>query len=163
VIATDPKEEACLRARERGIEVTDLETLMREAQVVVATSGRPGLIEPAMVRRGQVILALTNPDPEIAPEAALAAGAAYASDGRSVNNVLGYPGIFAGALRAGAHDINRAIKLAAAQAIAGLTEEAELVPDALDPAVHAKVAEAVLGAAVDSGAARPEFMPPAAG
>ena len=54
-----------------------------------------------MIRAGQVILALTNPDPEIEPEAAEAAGAAFAADGRSVNNVLGYPGIFRGALQAG--------------------------------------------------------------
>ena len=51
-----------------------------------------------MVRPGQVILALTNPVPEIEPDAALAAGAAFAADGTSVNNVLGYPGIFRGAL-----------------------------------------------------------------
>ncbi len=72
---------------------------MAEADLVVATTGRPGLIEPEMIRRGQVILALTNPDPEIEPEQAEAAGAAFAADGRSVNNVIGYPGIFRGALR----------------------------------------------------------------
>ena len=98
VLAPTRTRRAHERARERGIEIADLETVMREADVVVATTGRPGLIMPEMVRPGQVILALTNPVPEIEPDAALAAGAAFAADGTSVNNVLGYPGIFRGAL-----------------------------------------------------------------
>jgi malate dehydrogenase (oxaloacetate-decarboxylating) len=141
------------RARARGIEIADLESVMREADVVVATSGRPGLIGPEMVRTGQVILALTNPVPEIEPEDALAAGASFAADGTSVNNVLGYPGIFHGALLAEAKEINLEMKRAAAWALAGLTVESELVPDVLDRQVHAKVAEAVRRAAIDSGAA----------
>ena len=66
-----------------------------------------------------------------------------------VNNVLGFPGIFRGALAAGSEDISTGMKLAAARAIAGLTAESELVPDALDPAVHAEVARAVEEAARD--------------
>jgi malate dehydrogenase (oxaloacetate-decarboxylating) len=159
VIASDPDEASHARARERGIEVGDFERVMAEARIVVATTGRPGLIEPAMVREGQVILALTNPDPEISPKAAEEAGAAFAADGTSVNNVLGYPGIFRGALTVGASEISTQMKLAAARAIAGLTAESELVPDALDPAVHAEVAVAVADAARDEGLARPERAP----
>src|SRR5207248_6817647 len=133
-----------------------MEQVMAEADVVVATTGRPGLIEPAMIRPGQVILALTNPDPEIEPELAEAAGAAFAADGRSVNNVLGYPGIFRGALQAGAAGINVEMKLAAAHAIAELARDRELVPDALDQRVHDAVAEAVKIAATRSGIARPD-------
>jgi len=133
-----------------------MENVMAEADVVVATTGRPGLIRPEMIRPGQVILALTNPDPEIEPEVAEAAGAAFAADGRSVNNVLGYPGIFRGALQAGASGINVAMKLAAAQAIAELARDGELVPNALDHRVHDAVAEAVRTAAAESGIARPE-------
>ncbi|MDP9411333.1 MAG: NAD-dependent malic enzyme, partial [Actinomycetota bacterium] len=88
VIASDPNELSHERARRKGIEITDMETVMREADVVVATTGRAGLIDPGMVREGQVILALTNPYPEIDPEAAVQAGAAFAADGTSVNNVL---------------------------------------------------------------------------
>ena len=131
--------------------------VMREADVVVATTGRPGLIEPSMIRAGQVILALSNPDPEILPEVAEAAGAAFAADGRSVNNVLGYPGIYRGALQAGAHVINLEMKLAAARAIAELARDDELVPDALDGHVHDAVTEAVREAAQRSGVARPEL------
>jgi malate dehydrogenase (oxaloacetate-decarboxylating) len=143
-------------ARERGIEISTMERVMAEADVVVATTGRAGLIAPAMIRPGQVILALTNPDPEIEPELAEAAGAAFAADGRSVNNVLGYPGIFRGALQAGAAGINVEMKLAAAHAIAELARDGELVPNALDQRVHDAVAEAVKTAATSSGIARPE-------
>ncbi|HEU4973593.1 MAG TPA: malic enzyme-like NAD(P)-binding protein [Baekduia sp.] len=155
VVATDPNERAQEQARAHGIEIADLSTVMREADVVVATSGRPGLITPDLIRPGQVILALTNPVPEIDPDAALAAGAAFAADGTSVNNVLGYPGIFRGALTAGASTINLDMKRAAAWALAGLTVESELVPDVLDPHVHETVAGAVHQAAVDSGVGDP--------
>ena len=136
VLAFDPLEASHARAREHGIEIGSMERVMAEADVVVATTGRPGLIQPEMIRPGQVILALTNPDPEIDPEAAEAAGAAFAADGRSVNNVLGYPGIFRGALQAGAAGINVAMKLAAAEAIANLARDGDLVPNALDKRVH---------------------------
>jgi malate dehydrogenase (oxaloacetate-decarboxylating) len=153
----DPQEASHPRAREKGIEITSMEDVMSEADVVVAATGQPGLIAPSMVRKGQVILALSNPDPEIAPEVAEQAGAAFAADGRSVNNVLGYPGIFRGALRAGAGKIDVQMKLAAARAIADLAERDELVPDALDQRVHDAVADAVQEAAERSGAARPEL------
>jgi malate dehydrogenase (oxaloacetate-decarboxylating) len=157
VLAFDPLEASHARARERGIELRSMADVLRESDVVVATTGRPGLIEPSMIRHGQVILALTNPDPEIEPEDAEAAGAAFAADGRSVNNVLGYPGIFRGALQSGAAGINVEMKLAAAGAIADLTSEEELVPNALDRSVHDAVALAVKAAAETSGIARPEL------
>jgi malate dehydrogenase (oxaloacetate-decarboxylating) len=161
VLGADPDEASHDKARESGIEVVDLDELMRESDVVVATTGKPGTIEPEMVRDGHVILALSNPDPEIDPDAAYEAGAAVALDGASVNNVLGYPGIFKGALQAGATRVNRQMKLAAAWAIAGLSIESEqLVPDALDPKVHDHVAEAVCKAARDSGEGRDDAAPP---
>jgi malate dehydrogenase (oxaloacetate-decarboxylating) len=156
VIAFDPLRPARDRVREKGVELATLERVLDEADVVVATTGRPGLIEPSMVRPGQVILALSNPDPEIEPEQAERAGAALAADGRSVNNVLGYPGIFRGALQAGAKEINAEMKLAAAWALADLAGEGQLVPDALDQRVHEAVAKAVCDAARQSGAARAE-------
>ena len=161
VMATDPGEAARERAATFGIEsVADLETVMREADVVVATTGVPGLIKPSMVRPGQVILALSNPSPEITIDDALSAGAAAAADGTVVNNVLGYPGMFRGALLAGANAMTTEMKRAAAWAIAGLTVEAEqLVPDVLDPEVHRCVAEAVRQAAVDSGVADRDVKP----
>jgi malate dehydrogenase (oxaloacetate-decarboxylating) len=130
--------------------------------VVVATTGVPDLISPDLVRPGQVILALSNPDPEISVEAALEAGAAFAADGTVVNNVLGYPGMFRGALLAGATAMTTEMKRAAAWAIAGLTVEAEqLVPDVLDPHVHMSVADAVRQAAIDGGVSSREGVPSA--
>jgi malate dehydrogenase (oxaloacetate-decarboxylating) len=159
VLASDPDERSHARAQERGTDIASFEDVMAEARIVVATTGQPGLIEPSMVREGQVILALTNPDPEIHPKQAEDAGAAFAADGTSVNNVLGFPGIFRGALLVGASEISTGMKLAAAQAIAGLTKESELVPDALDPDVHARVAEAVVEAARGEGLGRSERVP----
>src|SRR3954453_23233501 len=156
LVASDPNPRAQEQARARGIEIADLATVMAEADVVVATSGRPGLISTDMIRPGQVVLALTNPVPEIEPEVALAAGAAFAADGTSVNNVLGYPGIFRGALLAGASEINVEVKRAAAWALAGLTVESELVPDVLDREVHETVARAVRQAAIHSRVAAPD-------
>ena len=163
VIACDPGEEARSRAERYGIEaIDDIETVMREADVVVATTGVPGLIRPELVRDGQVILALSNPDPEISIDAALEAGAAFAADGTVVNNVLGYPGMFRGALLAGATAMTTEMKRAASWAIAGLTVESDqLVPDVLDPNVHRTVAEAVRQAAYDSGVGDPERAPAA--
>src|SRR4051812_11169149 len=161
VLGSDPKEETHEKAREAGIEVVALDELMAEADVVVATTGQPGFIEPDMVRDGQIIFALTNPEPEIDPVAAREAGAALAFDGASVNNVLGYPGIFKGALRACASSVNTPMKLAAAWAIAGLSIEShQPVPDVLDPDVHEHVATAVCRAAIDSGAGRKDAGPP---
>jgi malate dehydrogenase (oxaloacetate-decarboxylating) len=159
VLASDPNEEAHDRAREREIEIAAFEDVMREARIVVATTGKPGLIGPELIQPDQVILALTNPDPEIHPKVALDAGASFAADGSMVNNVLGFPGIFRGAMTAGAAEITTGMKLAAARAIAGLTEASELVPDALDPNVHERVAEAVAEAARADGTARPERVP----
>jgi malate dehydrogenase (oxaloacetate-decarboxylating) len=157
VVAFDPQEASHERARARGIEICSMDDVLEKAQVIVATTGKPGLIHPSKIRKGQVILALTNPDPEIDPHDAENAGAAFAADGRSVNNVLGYPGIFRGALQAGAKEINVEMKLAAARAIAGLASDGELVPNALDRGVHDAVAKAVKQAAEESGVARPEF------
>ena len=160
VIASDPNEEAHEQARSAGIELASFEDVMAEADIVVATTGRPGLIKPEMIREGQVIFALTNPEPEIHARDAEKAGAAFAGDGAAVNNVLGFPGIFRGALEVGAKEISTGMKLAAARAIADETEASELVPDALDTKVHDRVAEAVAQAAQDEGLARPERTPP---
>ena len=107
-----------------------------------------------MVRKGQIIFALSNPYPEIAPELAMASGAALAADGRTVNNLLGYPGIWRGTLDAKATKINYEMYKAAALAIVDATAEGELVPNPLDPKVHLAVAHSVARAAMESGVAQ---------
>ncbi len=124
------------------------------SDVVVATTGVPGLIDPERVRRGQVIPALSNPTPEIAPRAAMAAGAAYATDGTVVNNLLGFPGLLRGALEARARRFTPSMFVAAGEAIAGQAAPGEVMPDPLDRAVHGAVALAVARTAVAEGVAR---------
>lgn len=148
VVGADKSEQAKNRLKSYGGHVEDsLEKLMQQADIVIATTGVPGLIQEKWVKPGQVILALSNPKPEIEPEAALKAGAAYAADGRSVNNVLGFPGIFRGAFDANASSITHSMLLAAAEAIEACTPPGDLVPHPLDQKVHEKVAEAVAKAA----------------
>jgi malate dehydrogenase (oxaloacetate-decarboxylating) len=152
IVGADLDEAALERFAALGGEPASLSKVMAEADIVIATTGVPGLIRPEMVRPGQVILALSNPDPEIEPQAALAAGAAFAADGKSINNVLGFPGLFRGALDAGARRFTDEMLVAAAETIADLAGDADLVPDPLDPAVHEAVALAVARAARESGA-----------
>jgi malate dehydrogenase (oxaloacetate-decarboxylating) len=133
---------------------SNLDEIMRKSDIVIATSGVRGLIEPAMVRKKQIIFALSNPYPEITPEAARAAGAILAADGRSVNNLLGYPGIWRGALDAKAGRINYEMLKAASLAIASAAAEGELVPSAIDRKVHLSVTHAVAKAAIESGIAQ---------
>ena len=147
VLGTDLNPNAIERLKSMGGSHCELEELMARADVVVATTGVRGLIKPEWVRPGQVILALTNPEPEIEPEAALARGAAYAADGKSVNNVLAFPGIFRGALDSGAKKITEKMLIAAAQCLNSRAPKDGLVPDPLDRSVHAAVAEAVARAA----------------
>jgi malate dehydrogenase (oxaloacetate-decarboxylating) len=84
----------------------------------------------------------------------MAAGAAIAADGRTVNNLLGYPGIWRGVLDAKAKRITWEMYRAAIHAIAGTTGEGELVPNSLEPRVHLMVAHSVARAAIDSGVAQ---------
>lgn len=111
-----------------------------------------------------IVFAMANPNPEILPEDAKAAGVRVVGTGRSdfpnqVNNVLAFPGIFKGALAVRARDINDQMKLAAASALAGLIPDEELneeniLPKAFDPRVAQAVADAVAKAARESGVAR---------
>ena len=147
IIGTDLDPRAVARLEGLGGEGTTLDALMRRADIVIATTGVKGLIKPESVRKGQVILALSNPDPEIEPLVAREHGAAYAADGKGINNVLAYPGLFKGALLARAKRFSDAMLIAAADAIAAQAREDELVPDALDHELHERVSEAVRAAA----------------
>ena len=143
-----------------------LKDVLPGADVFIGVSA-PGAVTTEMVKtmnRDAIIFACANPTPEIFPEEARAGGAAVISTGRSdfpnqINNVLAFPGIFRGALDVRARDINDAMKIAAARALAGLIPDAALrddyiIPEAFDPRVRDAVAEAVRQAARDSGVAR---------
>jgi malate dehydrogenase (oxaloacetate-decarboxylating) len=147
VLGTDRNAGAVARLVASGGEGVTLEALMQRADIVIATTGVKGLIKPQWVRKGQVIFALSNPDPEIEPLIAREHGAAFAADGKGINNVLAFPGLFKGALEARAPAFTDAMLMAAADAIAGVASGDELVPDPLDKELHQKVTAAVRAAA----------------
>ncbi len=138
---------------------------VRGADAFIGVSS-PGVLTTEMVRtmeKDPVVFACANPTPEIFPEEAKAGGAAVVATGRSdypnqINNVLAFPGVFRGAFDVRASDINEAMKIAAADALAALVGDelsAEyIIPSALDPRVAKAVAAAVAQAARDTGVAR---------
>ncbi len=143
VLGCDVNETAKTRLRAKGGQPVKLDRLMKQADIVVATTGVKGLIKAEMVRDGQIIMALTNPDPEIEPEVALQHGAIFATDGKTVNNMLAFPGLFKGTLNAGVAKINHAMRIAAAETLSALAREDALVPSALNREAHNAVTEAV--------------------
>jgi len=151
VLGADLSEDARERLRAAGGQPASLEEILATCDVVIATTGVPNLIKPEQVRSGQIILALSNPNPEIEPEEALKAGAAFAADGKMVNNILGFPGILRGAVDANVPRITPEMYLAAARTIADCARTGELVPSPLDRQVHWKVSRAVAQVAIDQG------------
>jgi len=159
-----PDKRALLEFTNKENRAGTLADAMRGADVFIGVSA-PGLVTQDMVRAmapGAVVLAMSNPVPEIMPDLAKAAGAAVVGTGRSdfpnqINNVLAFPGIFRGALDVRARDINEAMKIAAARAIASLVEgelsPEYILPPPFDPRVGPAVAEAVARAARESGVA----------
>jgi malate dehydrogenase (oxaloacetate-decarboxylating) len=157
VLGADIAPDAVRRLEEAGGEGSNLQDIMAGCDVVIATTGSPGLIKPEMVRKGQIILALSNPIPEIEPAKAKEAGAAFAADGKLVNNVLGFPGIFRGAVDADVPRITREMLLAASRAIADAAPAGDLVPNPLDRQLHRKVAQAVVRVALERGLNRDDL------
>ncbi len=159
--------------KEEMAEVTNLEKksgsvadMLVGADVFIGVSA-PGMVTSEMVKtmnKDSIIFACANPTPEIFPDDAKAGGARVVATGRSdypnqVNNVLAFPGIFRGTFDVRARDINEAMKVAAANAIASLVSDEELnedyiLPKAFDPRVGSTVAAAVAKAARESGVAR---------
>ncbi|MFH1470542.1 MAG: NADP-dependent malic enzyme [Candidatus Micrarchaeota archaeon] len=135
------------------------------SDVIIGVSS-PGGITSEMIRamaKDPIVFSLANPIPEIPPEEAKKAGAKIIATGRSdypnqVNNLLGFPGIFRGALDSRASQINEEMKVAASHALADAVASKlsidYIIPDPLIREVHAKVADAVKKAAKDSGVAR---------
>ena len=139
---------------------------MKGADIFIGVSA-PGIVTKEMVasmNRDAILFAMANPVPEIMPDLAKEAGARVVGTGRSdfpnqVNNVVVFPGIFKGALEGRASAITEEMKLAAAEAIAGLVDDADLnedniLPEAFDPRVGPAVAKAVAEAARKCGVAR---------
>jgi len=137
---------------------------LRGADVFIGLS-QAGIVDEEMVRsmnRDPVVFAMANPVPEIMPHLAREAGAVVVATGRSdflnqINNVLAFPGVFRGALDAGAKVINEEMKVAAAQTLAAIVIEPvpeRILPDPLDKSVGFRIGEAVAKAAKESGVCR---------
>ncbi|KYC66450.1 MULTISPECIES: NAD(P)-dependent malic enzyme [Heyndrickxia] len=143
-----------------------LADVIKEADVFIGVSVEGALTKEMVqsMKKDPIIFAMANPNPEIMPADAKAAGAKVIGTGRSdfpnqVNNVLAFPGIFRGALDVRATHINEKMKQAAVHAIAGLIDEHELnadyvIPRPFDPRVAPAVAAAVAKAAMETGVAR---------
>ncbi|WP_373483637.1 NADP-dependent malic enzyme [Acetobacterium sp.] len=162
---TPDKQEIAKVTNKVGIKGS-LANAMKDADVFIGVSA-PNTVTPEMVlsmKKDPILFPMANPTPEIMPDLALKAGAAVVGTGRSdfanqINNVLAFPGIFRGALDVRASDINDAMKIAAAYAIAGLVTDQELrsdfiIPNAFDPRIKDAVAKAVAKAAQESGVSR---------
>ena len=159
VLGTGRTPDSLERLRAAGGIAVELDELLARCDVVIAATAQPGLLRPEQIRAGQIIFAISNPLPEIEPERAMAAGAALAVDGAVVNNLLGFPGLYRGALDTRAKCFNTEMYVAAALAVASRAADGEVVPDSLDPKVHKAVARAVARAALDTGVARSEPSP----
>lgn len=159
--------------KEEMAKVTNLEKksgtladMLTGADAFIGVSA-PKMVTTDMVKtmaKDAIIFACANPTPEIYPDEAKAGGAKVIATGRSdfpnqINNVLAFPGVFRGTFDVRARDINDEMKIAAADALAGLITEEELSPDyiipkAFDKRVGKAVASAVAKAAIDTGVAR---------
>ena len=144
----------------------NLSDAIKGADVFIGVSVA-GALKPEMAKtmaKDAIVFAMANPTPEILPDEAKTAGVRVIGTGRSdfanqINNVLAFPGVFKGALSVRARDINTAMKVAAAHAIADLVSDEErsedyIIPGAFDPRVAQAVADAVAKAARETGVAR---------
>ena len=171
----NPVKAEMARVTNRDRRTGTLADAMAGADVFIGLSVEKA-VTPEMVRsmaRDAIVFAMANPVPEIFPDEAKAGGAAVVATGRSdfdnqVNNSLGFPGIFRGALDVRAREINDTMKVAAAEAIAALVSPKELKPDYIIPTmmdlrVPPAVAQAVARAAIETGVARHPVDPAAVG
>ena len=162
----NPVKEEIAKATNLEKRTGSLADMLVGADVFIGVSA-PGAVTAEMVKtmkENAIIFACANPTPEIFPEEAREGGAAVIATGRSdfpnqINNVLAFPGIFRGTFDVRASDINDEMKIAAAEALAGLISEEELnadyiIPEAFDERVGPAVAKAVAEAARKSGVAR---------
>ncbi|MBW2568018.1 MAG: NADP-dependent malic enzyme [Deltaproteobacteria bacterium] len=142
---------ALAKITNKKMEKGSLKEIIKNKDVFIGVSAA-NLVSKDMVRsmsKDPIVLALANPIPEIMPHDALDAGAAFAKDGRAVNNCLIFPGLVRGVLDARASKITYPMKFAAAEAIAALARKHEGVPNFMNLSIHKKVAEKVKQAALN--------------
>ena len=158
--------EEMAEATNKDLRTGGLAEAMKEADVFIGVS-QANIVTEEMVKtmnKDAIIFAMANPVPEIDPDLAKKAGARVVGTGRSdypnqINNVLAFPGVFRGTFDVRAKEINEAMKIAAANALAELIADDELkedyiIPNPFDKRVRPAIAEAVAEAARETGAAR---------
>ncbi|TCO68989.1 NAD(P)-dependent malic enzyme [Marinisporobacter balticus] len=163
---SNPVKEELVKITNPNNEKGTLVDALKGADVFIGVSS-PNVVTKEMVasmNKDAIVFAMANPIPEIMPALAIEAGARVVGSGRSdfanqINNVLAFPGIFKGALAVRATDINEAMKVAAANAIAEIIDESELneeyiIPKPFDERIVETVANAVAKAAKDTGIAK---------
>ncbi|MEN6617596.1 MAG: hypothetical protein ABFD12_13650, partial [Syntrophorhabdus sp.] len=151
--ATLSEKSASRHEADGGI-LSDINEIMAHMDIVIATTSRGNIISPQMIRKGQIIFALSEPQPEIDPVIAMKSGSRLAINSKAINNLLCCPGLWRGTLDAQAPTINFEMYKAAAHAIAEAATEEEILPTTLDGRVHRAVTHAVARAASDTGLAR---------
>ncbi len=159
----NPAKDEIAKITNKSRESGTLGEVIKGADVFIGVSSA-GILKKEMVKsmNNAIIFAMANPTPEIMPDEAKKGGAKIIATGRSdfpnqINNVLGFPGIFRGALDANAMKINEEMKIAAAEALSGIVKEPSpeyIIPDPFNPEVVSRVAEAVMGAAKRTGVIR---------
>ncbi|MGM0508952.1 MAG: ACT domain-containing protein [Fusobacteriota bacterium] len=152
IYANDIKEEGKTRMKEAGVmDIDTAKELMDRSDIVIGTSRKPNIIKFGMVKKDQIILALSKPIPEIKPEVAKKAGAKYAGDGGLITPLLVVPGLIRGALDARASKISIEMMLAAAEKLSDITPKGEMLPEIFQKDLHKEIANTVKQAAKDEG------------
>ena len=151
----NPSKEEIAQLTNKGKIKGTLADAVKGADVFIGVSA-PGILTPAMVKsmKKPIIFAMANPIPEIMPDEAKKAGAVVVATGRSdfpnqINNSLAFPGVFRGALDSGAKQITEGMKVAAAEALAGIVKtptQESIIPSMFDRNVVKAIAKAVADA-----------------
>ncbi len=130
--------------------------LMEESDIVIGTSRKAGIIKFGMVKKEQILLLLSKPEPEIEPGVAIKAGAKYATDGKILSPVLVVPGLVKGCLSAHASRITLNMMIAAAEKLSEMAPDGKILPEVFQENIHQQIAEVVRQVAIEDGVANLE-------
>lgn len=158
-IGFDIRDDAKDMMKQEGIVVAeDINNLMEESDIVIATSRKAGLIKFGMVKKGQILIMLSKPKPEIEPEIAIKAGAKYATDGRIISPILVIPGLVKGCLVSRATKVTLNMMIAAAEKLSQLAPNDKILPGIFEGKIHEEICKVVRQAAIEDGVAHLEEM-----
>ncbi|OQY10542.1 MAG: hypothetical protein B6I28_00820 [Fusobacteriia bacterium 4572_132] len=152
IYAADISEESKKNMKHyKVIELQNEREIMQKADIVIGTSRIQNLIKFGMVKKRQVILALSKPEPEIKPEIARKAGAVYAGDGHLLNTMLVIPGLIKGILETRAKTVTIETMLTVAEKLAEITPIDRILPNVFDNNLHEEISKVVRQSVKDEG------------